>query len=242
PTPGPSPTPTPTPTPTPIHTRFEDFEAGSAGELWMFRSAGFSGSTIGIVAGSSSSAVTDAESNNILDPAVGAQGKQSARLAWTWEAPLASNAKARCTSYSSATNTINRPNPLINLKMGLSFYIRVSKGDVKLSVWIRETGGEGPIGADGGLTGAIEETATVRQFSASPEWQYVYIDFSTETWQTVNGNGAIDGDWGVLEALTFRPVEGTSAGEVEIFVDDFCQGPQHNPLKPGNPVSGFLLK
>ena len=223
--------------------RFEDFEAAALGQLWMLRAAGFSGSTRGIVTGSSSSAAVNTESNPILDLRVGAPGVQSQRLAWTWADPLADDAMARCTSYSTAANSINRPNPLLDLSRGLSFYLRVAKGSVDMSLWIRETGTAGEIGSDGGITGTIEESANPRRFHASDQWTYVYFDLPNEAWVGVtgSGNGVLEGSWGTLESLVFRPVPGSTPGEVEIYLDDFTQGPMHQVPGTGAP-HGFIVR
>lgn len=225
PTPTPTPSPTPSPTPDPnAQYLVINFEEHNAGDLVMFREPHWSGSTTGLVAGTDTSAVSTAETNTILDPSVGSPGAKSYRMYWEWATAGAGN--VRDTSY----NTPTRGNPLLDLTKGLSIYIKVKQGVVDFGYWIRETGGSGPIGADGGATGTIEKMENFRRMNASNQWQYVYFDIPNETYTTLNGDGILNGQWGTLESLQFYAVSGSSDTVIEIYVDDIYQGPQHNPL------------
>jgi hypothetical protein len=229
PTPSPTSTPSPTPTPTPdpnAQYLVINFEEYNSGDLVMFREPHWSGSTTGIVAETDSSAVSTAETNDILDPAVGTPGLKSYRFYWEWSVAGAGNVRA--TTYATPV----RGNPLLDLTKGLSIYIKVKQGIVDLGYWIRETGGSGPIGADGGLTGTIEKMENFRRFSASPQWQYVYFDIPNETYTTLNGDGILNDQWGTLESLQFYAVSGSADTQIGVFVDDIYQGPEHNPITP----------
>ncbi len=219
PTPTPTATPTPSPTPPPF-TLLENFEEYDAGTQVMFRQPHWSGSTRGINRETDTAAVSTDEANDTLPDWLAPIGTKSYRLFWEWETPGAGF--VRDTTHSVA----RKGNPLLDLHQGLSFFIKVKEGDVDLGYWIRETGGEGPIGADGGTSGGIEKMENYRRLSASPDWQYIFFGIPNETYTGLegHGNGILDGDWGTLEALILTAVAGTTSPNVEIFIDDMYQG------------------
>jgi hypothetical protein len=225
PTPSPTPSPTPTPTPTPTGDQFPltNFEGYSAGSEVMFQEPEFSGSTTGINTATDSAAVSAAQSNNILDPAVGSPGSQSYRIYWQWTTP--GSGFVRCTSYIAA----NKPNPIIDLTKGLSIYVKIIQGEVDMTYWVRETGVSGVIGDNGGASGTIEKCARATRLTASSAWQYIYYDIPNESYSAITGNGVLDGTWGTIEAFTFSAVSGSPASTIEIFIDDLYQGPMQNP-------------
>ena len=217
-----SPTPTETPDPNAQYL-LEDFEGYADGVQVMFMPPDFSGSTSGINTGTDDLGVSSLEANDILDPAVGTPGSKSERVFWEWTTP--GSGQVRLTTY----NAPNRPNPIIDLRIGLSIYVKVLQGEVDMRIWVRETGVSGTIGDNGGIAGDIEEIGNFRRLSASPNWQYLYFDIPNEPVTAVSGNGVLDGDWGTLEALFFQAVSGSPAAQIEVFVDDFYQGPVHTP-------------
>lgn len=222
-----TPIPTPTPTPDPdAQYKIIDFEEYTAGDLVMFRDPHWSGSTSGLVEGSDSSQVSTDEANDILDPAVSLPGVKSYRFYWEWE--TAGSGHVRATTYQMSP----RGNPMLDLTLGLSVYIKVKQGAVDFGYWIRETGGSGPVGADGGSEGTIEKMEDFRRISASEDWQYVYFDIPNENYTTLNGDGILNGRWGTLESLQFYAIDGNMQTQIEVFIDDLYQGPPHNPLSP----------
>jgi hypothetical protein len=92
---------------------------------------------------------------------------------------------------------------------------------------IRETGGSGPIGADGGTSGTIERTAVPVRIESRDSWQYVYFDLPNETWVASTGNGQLDGSWGTLEALSISAVPSDPTTDFTLYIDDIYQGPRH---------------
>ncbi|MBN1900330.1 hypothetical protein JW926_03280 [Candidatus Sumerlaeota bacterium] len=122
------------------------------------------------------------------------------------------------------------PNPYLDLSKGLSIYLKLPSGQLDLQLIVRETGGSGPIGANGGTSGALERTATAIRINASSQWQYIYFDIPNETWSAyVTGNGVLNGSWGTLEALSITAVSGDPTTAFTLYVDDIYQGPEQSP-------------
>ncbi len=213
----------------------QDFEGYAAGTRVTFWEPAWSGTSSGVNASTDAAEISTTQANNILDSAYGSGGSTSYRFAWDWTA--AGSGFVRATSYNNA----NDPNPIINLTQGVSLYVKVASGEVDLGLWIRETGTSGTIGDNGGITGTVEELTSRQRISAAPNWQYVYFDLPNETYQAVNGNGTLDGDWGTLEALTFAAVAGSSATSIEVFVDDIHNGSQHTPQDPAPDAPAGLV-
>lgn len=211
---------TPFPPPaTPTWTLLEDFESTTPGNDVMFRDPGFSSTSSGVADGDFSYA-TSFDWNNRLDLRLGDPGDQAHRNQWSWTTP--GQGLVRLTTF----NVVSRPNPLLDLRQGLGFYIRLDEGSLDLRLLLRETGGNGPIGANGGSTGSIELSTNPIRIEGSPNWQYVHFDLPNMDWTSFSaGNGNLDGDWGVLEALYIEAVAGDPTTDFALFMDDFYQGP-----------------
>ncbi|MDK2971104.1 MAG: hypothetical protein PWP23_859 [Candidatus Sumerlaeota bacterium] len=171
----------------------------------------------------SSPSLSTEEANNRLDPRVGAVGSQSTKTTWTFSSP--GNGFYRLTTTPA--------DPMIDLSQGLGVYVKLLSGTIDVSVVIRETGGSGPIGADGGISGTLERTAYQR-VTASPNWQYLYFDIPNESYTAYfTGDGVLDGSWGVFDALGISSVDGNA--NFTLYVDDIHQGEPHTAL--GEPLS-----
>lgn len=180
-----------------------------------------SGSNVGVTTSADTS--TNEEINNRIDPRVASPGTASRKLPFTWTAPGG--------LYRIATASAN---PAIDLTKGVGVYIKLLAGEVDMALGVRETGGSGPIGSTGSLTGPIESTRTQR-IKASPNWQYVHFDVPNETWTSFSGgNGVLEGTWGTFESLLVRRVDSSATTAMTLYVDEIHQGPPHTPL--GEPV------
>ncbi|MCX7718449.1 MAG: family 10 glycosylhydrolase [Candidatus Sumerlaeaceae bacterium] len=180
-----------------------------------------SGSNIGVSASATVSSTEEA--NNRLDPRVGAPGANSRKVTFNWT--NASGGRYRLSTFGV--------NPAINLTQGVGVYIKLLGGRLDIALAVRETGGSGPIGANGGSSGPIEMTA-VQRVEASPNWQYIHFDLPNETWTSfASGNGVLDGTWGVLESLMIYQVAG-APNSYTLYIDEIHQGGAHTPL--GEPV------
>ncbi|MCC5877105.1 MAG: family 10 glycosylhydrolase [Candidatus Sumerlaeia bacterium] len=220
------------PVPDPIdHTLLTNFEGGTPGQPYLW----FLGSPSNLnVTGVQSNAET-LESNNRLDPRIDDPGSIASRVRFDWTE--SSGGRLRLSTFNGA----NLPNPAIDLSKGLGFYFKLLEGELDLRLFIRETGGSGPIGANGGSSGPIEMTAPQR-LSASPNWQYVHFDIPNEEYSSfASGNGELDGDWGVLEAFGIYQVASDSTTSFEIYFDDIHQGEPHTalgePMRPNKLVA-----
>jgi hypothetical protein len=201
----------------------DNFESYAAGAVAVFQKPTYSGNTTGVNAGDTAAVSTEA-ANDALDPNVGSPGTKSDKIAWQWT--TAGTGFIRLTTY----NTANKPNPFLNLSKGLSIYLKLPSGQIDLQLIVRETGGSGPIGANGGASGTLERTANPIRIEASSQWQYVYFDIPNETWSGYStGNGVLTGSWGTLEALSITAVSGDPATNFTLFVDDIYQGPAQHP-------------
>ncbi|MDX1971977.1 MAG: family 10 glycosylhydrolase [Candidatus Sumerlaeia bacterium] len=194
----------------------------------LFRVPSASGTTTGINTGSTS-AVTNTEWNNRLDPRLGAVISQGALLRWTWTVP--GQGRVRATTSGASV----KPNPVLDFNQGLSFAFKLPAGQLDLSLLLRETntqngGAPVAIGFNGGTTGPIEQTIPLR-LNSSPNWQYVYIDLPNAKLNSfADGDGNLDHAYGVLEALLLEAVPGSPTATMEFYVDDFYQGPEMNPF------------
>jgi len=200
----------------------DNWESYATGVYAVFQHPAYSGSTTGINAGDTA-AVSNESANNILDPNAGTPGTQSYKVTWQWT--VAGTGYIRLTT----ANTANKPNPLLDLTKGLSLYLNLPAGQIDLQLMIRETGGSGPIGANGGQTGTIEKTATAKRINSSGGWQYVYFNIPNETWTGFTGNGILEGTWGTLEALAITAVSSDPTTAFTLYLDDIYQGPQQTP-------------
>lgn len=203
----------------------EDFEGYTSGSQVMFRQPSYSGGTSGIE-DNDYSRVTIAESNNTLDPNAGVPGIFSDGIFWEWSESGVGTVRL------TTANTDNRPNPMIDFNTGLSVYYLLQTGELDVNLWLRETGGGGPIGSNGGTLGTIERTAVSKRIEAAPGWQYLYWDIPNETWDGLTGNDILEGDWGTIESLYFKAVGTDPTQEIFLFLDDIYQGPEQTPFLP----------
>src|SRR5687768_4126903 len=127
----------------------ENFESATAGSAYMFRVPNLSGSTAANVGGAT------ANPNIQRATATFPAGLPSAdNLVGETQFQFIDGALTRWLRHTTSAST-GRPNPLIDLSQPLNFDI-YSTVPVSVSLLVRETGGSGPIGANGGSTGTIE--------------------------------------------------------------------------------------
>ena len=120
------------------------------------------------------------------------------------------------------------PNPAVPLTGLLSFDI-YSTEPIQVALGIRETGGAGPLGANGGSTGPIEWVGALRTAAngatapggkdvTAGSWQTITFDLTSDPVFAFTGNGVLSGSWGVLESLAI-----TTGGNTDqhIFLDNF---------------------
>lgn len=203
----------------------ENFEGYTTGTQAMFRQPSFSGGTTGIEAGDFSK-VSDLEYNNTLDYLEWPIGVQSYRVFWEW------TSSGSGTVRLTTANTAQRPNPMVDFNTGLSFYYLLRGGELDFYLWLRETGGGGPIGADGGTLGTIEATLNPIRLEANIDWQYLHVDIPNEEWNAITGNDVLEGDWGTIESFYFVAVSGDPTVVFDIYFDDIYQGSEQTPYFP----------
>ena len=198
-------------------TIFNDFEAATVGNADMFRAPNFSGSTSGQL---------DTGGPNIAQVAAGFGTNSTNVLQVSWQFTSAGN-WLRLTTFGGA----RVPNPLVDLNQHLKFDI-YTDSPLHIALGIRETGGTGPVGGNGGTTGNIEWVGTSTTMnSATPAGMGV----TTGSWNTVSVNlkgapalgfaggtvnGVLDGDWGVLEHIAFQKA-GADVGPHTVYLDNF---------------------
>lgn len=108
---------------------------------------------------------------------------------------------------------------------------------IMVTLGIRETGGTGPVGADGGNAGPIEWVGATEVINGAPQgkllptgttWQEITFSWpeagGTDPVTSFNaGNGVIEGSWGVLEQLAFATT-GNDTGPYTIYIDSIMNG------------------
>lgn len=213
-----------------------DFEGATAGGEHMFQEPRFSGSTSAQLATEPNvQEVTAAFPAGLGTGQVGRANFQFVDDATTrW---------MRHTTFNSA----GMPNPAIDLSQPLNFDI-YSTVPINVALLVRETGGSGPIGANGGSTGGIEfvgDTATagapVGRLVEANTWTTLTFDLRNEPARGFAGasaNGTLEGDWGVLEALAITSTG--VAGPVDVYYDNFTQGVIPEPATLGLAAVGCL--
>ena len=139
-------------------------------------------------------------------------------------------------------NTPRRPNPIIDINRPLTFAIYTT-APVRLAIGIRETSVFGPIGSNGGSTGAIEWVSNSGLRTDGQTVDPGGILLTAGQWQTVTfnlpaiprnqaapgqvatfagGDGRLNGPGGyTLEHFAFTGVPGHLG--VQIFIDDITQ-------------------
>jgi hypothetical protein len=105
-------------------------------------------------------------------------------------------------------------------------------GDVLVSIGIRETGDAGPLGSEGGTSGAIEWIGASSVTSGAPQgvsvtpsssWQTLIFDPASDPITAFTGDGAITGTRGTLEHLAVAVNAGSgnrSTGAFTVFIDN----------------------
>lgn len=199
---------------------FNDFEAGTAGSAYGFRTPSNSGTTSGNI-----QAQSTPNTNNIMQVIQGFD-INSTRLGEVRFNFIDSSPSRwlRLTTFG-ATGV---PNPAVPLSGLLSFDI-YSTAPIQVALGIRETGGSGPVGANGGSTGTIEWLGALQ---AAPNgtvapggkevtagsWQTLTFNFNSDSVFAFTGNGSFSGSWGVLESIAI-----TSKGDTDqhIYLDNF---------------------
>ncbi|MCW5941694.1 MAG: PEP-CTERM sorting domain-containing protein [Fimbriimonadaceae bacterium] len=197
-------------------TVFNDFEAATVGTSDMFRLPNFSGST-----GTQLEAAPNV--SQVLAGGIGTNTSNVLQNQFQW---TATGNWLRLTTFGA-----NRlPNPALNLNQFLLFDVYTTL-PVRFAVGVRETGGSGPIGANGGTTGTIEWVGTSTTMnSATPAgmpvptgvWTTVSVQLKGSPSLGFTGDGTVTGDWGVLEHIAIQRAGG-SVGPHDIYLDNFRQ-------------------
>ena len=195
---------------------FADFEGSDAGAGVMFRAPSFSSTTAGSVAAGSTAAVSDA-------PPSGNASARSLRAAWSF-AESATAPWLRLTTFNAGA----LPNPLVDFTRTLRFDAWSAR-PLRLGLGLRETGGAGPIGSDGGTVGPIEFVGVTAMEGSRPlplrtltagTWQTLEFHLPSDPAQPFTGNGTLPaaGGLGVLEHLA---VVADDIGPHELHLDNF---------------------
>lgn len=200
-----------------------DFEAYSVGARVLFSAPASSGSTHEFVdltipnfirvtnsfpAGNTSSKVLHASWSFIA----GTSGQSPWLRLATWDAP-------------------SLPNPIVSFQQAIGFAVCADR-DVYLAVGLRETSSTGPIGSDGGTTGALEWIGGVSDNTTDPpkghliragQWVWVSICIPAEPVRAFagSGNGILESTTGkgVFDELTIVPADGL--GRYNLYLDNF---------------------
>ena len=91
---------------------------------------------------------------------------------------------------------------------------------ITVSLGVRETGGAGPIGANGGSTGSIEWIEKdVQSFAFDGNWHTLTWALDGTNVSAFTGNNTLDGSWGTLEHLRFLNTDAIT-DPISIYIDD----------------------
>ena len=133
----------------------------------------------------------------------------------------------RLTSNGPLGSEYSLPNPIIDCGKHLKFDVYCDKS-LKLCLGIRETGSQGPLGTDGGVTGNIEFVGATGKNGAAPictrtltanTWTTVDFDLPNESCTAFTGDGSLAPGKGVLECIAIVPNGGT--GIHNLYLDNF---------------------
>lgn len=198
------------------------FEGYADGTHVMFQDPRYSGSTLAHLATTPNSAVVTSEV-----PAYG--GVKTFRVDWAW-LDASPTRWLRLTTH----NVANVPNPTIDLRRPVRVRLRLDSGSFRLSLGVRETGVDVPIGENGGASGTIEwvgATSVVPDggpvgtlVSAEPGvWQTITFSPSLAPVQPMTGDGYLSAayDKGVLEHLAFTVTD--TVGPITVYLDGIEQ-------------------
>jgi len=188
----------------------------------MFQNPRYSGSTLGHLAPTPDSAAVSS-----AVPAY--SGGKTCRVDWAW-LDASPTRWLRLTTSQAA----NVPNPTIDLRRPVRIRLRLDAGSLLLSLGVRETGLDVPIGENGGTSGTIEWVgATAVVPGGGPEG--VLVTASPGVWQTItfrpspdlirpmtgDGNLGAAYDKGVLEHLAFTITD--TVGPITVYLDSIEQ-------------------
>jgi len=129
------------------------------------------------------------------------------------------------TAIAAGGNVIN---PTINFSSHLKFDIYTDKA-LLVGVGCRESGSTNAIGADGGITGAIEYVGCTSQVGTTPvptrtvpanTWTTLDFNLPSEPCQTLTGNSILAAGKGTLEHLILNGQPG-GVGAYTIYLDNF---------------------
>ena len=201
---------------------FETFGAGSFNGTVLFRQPSFSSSTTAFMnASPNTTTVTD----NFPE---GVYGGRVLSASFSFKSGT-TNPWLRLTTFNT-TAGYAIPNPTVSFSKKIRFSI-YSDRSVKVAIGLRETATTAAIGADGGITGAIEWAgATLNGSSPNPSrivdatnWTTLEFDLPNETITAFpgSGNGVLSSATGkgVLEHLAIVPNDGS--GTYNLYLDNF---------------------
>jgi hypothetical protein len=200
-------------------TVIEDFESSALESGTMFQTPRFSGSTLGNLETHLNTGFVSRMPRPASSLAGAGNQVFEALFEFHWNRP----AKwCRLTTFNAAT----RPNPYVDVtrKLRIDLWVNVP---VKLAVGLREVGGVGAIGANGGTTGSIEWVANSGlggpggqpdgQLLSGGAWQTVEIDLGAipkgvvapgQVLNFAGGNSILNSPGGyTLEHLAFSGVD-----------------------------------
>lgn len=221
---------------------FESFPSETANGLVLFRTPSFSGSTSGFInAAPNLAAVSD------TFPVDGHGTGLILRVTCEFTNPASPWLRL------TTADTLNFPNPVIDLRGGLRFDIRADK-PIRLAVGCRETSTPAgtPIGANGGSGGPIEWVGASGKSGTAPvptrvipanTWTTLAFDFPNEPVVAFTGDGVLStaSGLGVLEHLAVVPGGGT--GVYNLYFDNFTAFSRRAltfSLGPGAPAGASI--
>jgi hypothetical protein len=107
--------------------------------------------------------------------------------------------------------------------LGLMLSSAAGGAELQVSIGVRETGGTGPIGDNGGATGGIEFVNLNGQtLTADGTWQLFTFTPAEDTLTAFAGataNSILDTEWGVLEQIRFQNTADGFTG-YRVWIDD----------------------
>ncbi|UCD27662.1 MAG: hypothetical protein JSV03_11180 [Planctomycetota bacterium] len=198
-----------------------NFEGYLNGTRVMFQHPRYSGTTVNYLTSRPNYA-------GVSDSVSAFDGLKAYELQWNWLDASPSNWLRLTTS-----DTINVPNPTIDLRRAVRLRLRLDSGSFRLCLGIRETGVDVPLGEDGGTSGTIEWVGATSVVGTAP--QGILVTAQPGVWQTFTfiptsenvlgftGNGVLDAPnhKGVLEHLAFAVND--TAGPFQVYLDTIEQ-------------------
>lgn len=200
-----------------------DFETRSVGERVLFTAPSSSGSTREFV---------DLTTPNFLRvtnsfPA-GNTSSKVLHASWSFIAGTSGQSPWLRLATSGAPGL---PNPIVSFQQAIGFAVCADR-DLYLAVGLRETSSTGPIGSDGGTSGALEWIGGISDNTTDPpkgrliragQWVWVSFCIPAEPVRafTGSGNGILESTTGkgVFDELTIVPADGL--GRYHLYLDNF---------------------